>query len=283
MINTILSWRALKKVFLERLESKYGQQEASSQFKVLMAHVLQCKLNQVFLYLDDAPGVGQKERFDEVLDALERGVPIQYILNEAYFLDLNLSLDSAVLIPRPETEELVLKMQEILGSDFQGEITDLGTGSGCIALGLKKLLPKAKLYAMDFSPKALEVANNNSEKHGLAINFYQGDILTGNFKCTEIMVSNPPYIPQRESAEMETWVLDHEPEEALFVPDEDPLLFYRSILEKIIWDGACKQVFFEIHPKYADELTIYCEEKGLKNFEFYPDLSGKIRIFSAKF
>jgi len=203
-----------------------------------------------------------------------------------------------VMIPRPETQELVEKLavssyqfssfrpkrSEVEKSPTHISILDIGTGSGCIAISLAKLIPNSDVTAVDVSEKALEVAKKNAEVNGVNVHFVHDDILQPTTAALmdnqfDIIVSNPPYVCESEKAEMRANVLDHEPSSALFVPDSDPLVFYRKILEfaqkALKPDG---QIWFEINEKFGKETSELCREKGFKNVEIIKDFRGKERV-----
>lgn len=230
---------------------------------------------------------GQKSmdwpKFSQDLEALQTGKPLQYVLGEAYFCGLHLKVSPAALIPRPETEELVYWIQ----SDFQGKanrILDIGTGTGCIALALKKNLPKAEVWGMDISPEALELAQANAHQLKLDVHWKLASLFEVDFESKQFnaIVSNPPYIPANEAESMEEHVLAHEPHLALFVPDNDALLFYRSIAQKAKkWLKENGHLYFEIHPDYALELVNMLEDQGYNCIELRKDLQDRPRMVKA--
>ncbi|MBQ4380220.1 MAG: peptide chain release factor N(5)-glutamine methyltransferase [Bacteroidaceae bacterium] len=212
------------------------------------------------------------------------GTPIQQVLGYAYFCGLKLKVTPSVLIPRPETEELVRWVVD--ESPDPRSILDIGTGSGCIAIALAKALPQTRLTAIDISDEALAVARENAKMHDADIDFIQADILNPNPSLAnnryDVIVSNPPYICNKEADEMEKNVLDHEPHVALFVPDDDPLLFYRAIAEKTLTmltpDGT---LFFEINRLYAQELTTMLQSMGFQHITVRQDQFNNDRMLRA--
>lgn len=222
---------------------------------------------------------------------LKKGTPIQYILKEAYFYNLKFNVNSSTLIPRPETEELV----DLIIKEFKQEtknnqtlnILDIGTGSGCIPITLKKHLPDAKVVGIDISEEALEVAKSNSIKNNVEVEFLKLNILsqliTHNSTFNTI-VSNPPYVLNSEAQQMDARVLEHEPHLALFVEDNDPIIFYKRIidlcskhLEEKGW------LFFELNPLYATSVKNYANDCKIFNFtEILNDMSGKQRFLKAQ-
>jgi release factor glutamine methyltransferase len=216
--------------------------------------------------------------------------PLQYVLGKAYFFGMDLHVSPAVLIPRPETEELVRWILETIRpnnySALEGQIApndhsvlDIGTGSGAIALALKKAQPNWSVCGVDVSKEALQVARRNSTELQLEVEWKEVDILEGNLPegNWNTIVSNPPYITVSEGSEMRPSVVEHEPHLALFVPENDPLLFYRRILELANKCETVNQVFFEIHENYSNEILALGESMGWKG-ELKKDLQGKERM-----
>jgi release factor glutamine methyltransferase len=213
--------------------------------------------------------------------------PLQYVLGKAYFFGMDLHVSPAVLIPRPETEELVRWILETIkpnnhsvsNSNSVHSVLDIGTGSGAIALALKKSQSTWNVSGCDVSKEALQVAEKNSNEFQLEVEWKEVDILTQDFPGGNwnTIVSNPPYIPVSEGSEMRPSVVEHEPHLALFVPENDPLLFYRRILELANKCETVNQVFFEIHENYASETLTLGESMGWKG-ELKKDLQGKARM-----
>lgn len=201
--------------------------------------------------------------------------PVQYVLHEAWFYGMKFYVDENVLIPRPETEELV----EWIVSEVKNPtatILDIGTGSGCIAVALKKKLPRTQVYACDISKKALEIAEKNAEANGTRIKFFQTDILNEDERRDlpgiDIIVSNPPYIPLLEKRSMRKNVFDHEPHLALFVEDNNPLVFYKAIAAI-----HAKAIYCEVHENLAHQVAAL-----FKTAEIRKDMQGKERMIKAK-
>lgn len=217
------------------------------------------------------------------LKRLRTGEPLQYVLGSVEFHGMRLHVGPAVLIPRPETEELV---ELILASGKQRmRILDIGTGSGCIALALKRALSKSEVFGMDVSKAALAVARRNGEKLGLEVNWVHEDILSEGSRLPgqlDLVVSNPPYVPLKDHAEMTTQVVDHEPHLALFVPDEDPLRFYRAIAHKV-WDALVPggELWFEGHHHHAADVADLLAGLGYTSPRVLSDLSGAQRFIHA--
>lgn len=219
--------------------------------------------------------------------ALQTHKPIQYILSEAWFYDLKFFVNEHVLIPRQETEELadlvINELKRVQG--YTVNVLDIGTGSGCIPVSIKKNIPSVNMYAVDVSADALEVAKKNAEIHETQIDFRQVDMLSAadidNIKF-DYIISNPPYITKNESNTMAQNVLDFEPHLALFVEDNDPLLFYRRIADFALKNlNESGQLFFEINQKYGTAVKKLLEEKGFDSVEIYKDINGNERIVSC--
>ena len=255
----------------------------------------------------------------EAVKRLLSGEPVQYVTGMARFCDLLIKVSPAVLIPRPETEELVQKIctsslpcqypaahvipveasavagnlwaavrkEESMGGDPKKfRIWDIGTGSGCIAIALAKHFVNAEVIGFDVSEEALQIAKENAESNDVRVTFVQDNVLNPKSEFlnqpVDLVVSNPPYVCDSERAAMEVNVLDWEPEKALFVPDDDPLLFYRQILKlaknQLAPDG---QVWFEINERMGEEMLLLCHEIGFAEAEILVDFAGKPRFCCA--
>lgn len=230
------------------------------------------------------------QKIQEVTDGLKEFRPIQYLLGSADFLGLRLKVAPGVLIPRPETEELadwIIKTHKF----NENRILDIGTGSGCLAIALDKLMLHSQTDGIDVSDEALEIAEENSFLNESIVNFFHYDILqdfttesSKHFKeAYDIIVSNPPYVTKSESAQMQKNVLDYEPHMALFVEDEEPLKYYKAIADfariKLEWGGF---LYFEINPRFHKEIMEMLTLKGFRNVQVKPDLSGKPRMIRAQ-
>ena len=213
-----------------------------------------------------------------IIDRLHHFEPIQYIFGHTEWYGLDLKVTPATLIPRPETAELV-EMVKVKGERLKVKVLDIGTGSGCIAIALKKAHPEWDVTGIDISAEAIEVAQENAQRNGVEVHFLQKDILCDEIEEKyDIAVSNPPYICEKEKAEMRPNVLDFEPHTALFVPDDDPLKFYRRIASLHL--GA--QLFFEINEAYPSELAAMLSELGYTDIQLSKDIYGKARIIQAR-
>ena len=225
----------------------------------------------------------QYHQLEEAVKRLRVGEPVQYVTGQARFCDLLIKVSPAVLIPRPETEELVQENCASISQEKPFRIWDIGTGSGCIAIALAKHFINAEVIAFDVSEEALQIAKENAENNNVKVTFVQDDVLnpTSEFfnQPVDLVVSNPPYVCGCEQATMESNVLDWEPENALFVPDDDPLLFYRQILKlaknRLSPDG---QVWFEINERMGEEMLQLCRDMGFADAEILLDFAEKPRF-----
>ena len=260
----------------------YGEREARS-IALLAASELSGLPEAAFLTDPQAP-----VEIDGLATAVERlaaGCPVQYVTGRAQFFGRKFAVREGVLIPRPETEELVAW---ILRTERDAAaILDVGTGSGCIAVTLAAELPRAKVAAVDISPTALAVAEENSRTFGATVELRQADMLddlTSVFEGPfDVIVSNPPYVPLRARATKPPNVRDHEPAEALFVPDDDPLLYYRAIAQagcKLLRTGG--RLYFEIYHLHADALCALLAEEDYTDVEVRNDLFGRPRMLCSR-
>ena len=233
----------------------------------------------------------------ELAARISQGEPVQYVIGEADFCGMTLKVKPGVLIPRPETEELVnwvveetskLKSQPSARRSQISKLLDIGTGSGCIAIALAKKLESAEVEAWDVSEEALQIAQKNAERNGVRVKLKKVDVLsTLNSKLStlnhyDIIVSNPPYICEEEKGEMERNVLEHEPDLALFVPNDDPLLFYRkigSLALQLLGEGGL--LFFEINRRFGKEVVNMLQEMGYEEVELRQDMFGNDRMVKA--
>ena len=211
---------------------------------------------------------------------LKRQEPIQYILGKAYFYENMFEVNESTLIPRPETEELVQLVIDYLKTKDSVSILDIGVGSGCIATSLALNLPQAEVDGVDVSSSALVVAARNAKKLEAKVNFFQADIFSWKpSKKYDVIVSNPPYVRESEKRLMNANVVKHEPEKALFVPDNDPLLFYKQIIELtddiLTINGA---IFFEINEAFGKEVAQLLESQYFNNIELVKDINGRDRF-----
>lgn len=285
----VMKLKDIQTLFHKTLDTIYGEQEVDSFFYLLTEHVV--GLNRMALALEPNATINKKneEVFQDALSRLEQQEPIQYIIGETEFYGLMFKVNPDTLIPRPETEELVewiIKNHSAQNQDAQLNILDIGTGTGCIAISLAKHLPNAKVYALDVSRNALEVARQNAENNNVSVLFINDDILNPDgFKSNikfDIIVSNPPYVRQLEKQEIKPNVLNHEPHLALFVDDHDPLLFYRSICEfSTIYLKEKGTLYFEINQYLGKEMVDLMQTFSFENVELKQDLFGNDRMVKA--
>lgn len=223
----------------------------------------------------------QKNDAEKIIYRLKTHEPIQYILGETEFYGLKFKVNQSVLIPRPETEELI----ELPPTPLKGELLDIGTGSGCIAVSFKKKFPNLNVSALDISFDVLEVAKENAVLNNVEINFIEADILEIKEldKKYDVIVSNPPYVLERDKKNMQPTVLDFEPHNALFVEDDDPLIFYRKIAELAKnYLNENGSLYFEIHSEQGENCKKLLELIGFENVTLHKDLSGNDRMICAK-
>lgn len=276
--------REIKTIYHKELDALYPETEVDHFFYWMVEHYL--GLERFVLALQPQLVLTKEEEqpLFEGLAQLRQERPIQYIVGWAPFRDLELEVNEAVLIPRPETEELVQWVLDSLPHDRELNILDMGTGSGCIAIVLALALPKARVWALDISDEALEVAARNAQKYGAKVQFLKADILAMPYleQRFDVVVSNPPYVRELEKEAMGNNVLQYEPRMALFVPDADPLRFYEKIAE-----FAAKQLrpngqlFLEINEYLGPETQQLMEQKGLVQAELRHDIFGKDRMLRA--
>ncbi len=292
-----------KRHFTDLLAEKFSKREAEQLMRILLEDLfnidLKRQLMEPNLHIDEL----QHHQLSDAVKRLLSGEPVQYVTGMTRFCDLLLKVSPSVLIPRPETEELVQKIciaslpchssmdmcgrKESMGGDPKKfRIWDVGTGSGCIAIALAKHFVNAEVIAFDVSEAALQIAKENAESNGVKVTFVQDNVLNPKSvffnQPVDLVVSNPPYVCDSERAAMEVNVLDWEPEKALFVPDDDSLLFYRQILclakKQLSSDG---QVWFEINERKGEEMLLLSQEMGFAEAEILVDFAGKPRFCHA--
>lgn len=308
------SVRDCRRYYAGELEKLYGSDEANALIMILLEHYFNIDKIKIALEPDLRLSESELLTLHFAVKELLKNKPVQYIIGETEFCGMRFFVNENVLIPRPETEELVnqliscsvnqlavnphpsfrpdIERREMVAEKSPANISilDIGTGSGCIAISLAKLLKDSDVTAVDISEKALEVARKNAEENGVNVHFVHDDILNPHVKTYgrasqqfDIIVSNPPYVCESEKSEMRANVLDYEPSTALFVSDNDPLVFYRKILEfaqkTLKPNGA---VWFEINEKFGKEMKNLCLEKGFKNVEIIKDFRGRERVVRAQ-
>lgn len=279
---------ALKSNFKTALSELYPSEEIQSFFNILSEKYLHLSRIEIALNPEIEISEETSTKFNEALLRLKNHEPIQYIIGETEFYGLPFKVNKHTLIPRPETEELVdwiLSEQKRITHNSQPiTILDIGTGSGCIAISLSKNLDNSEVSALDISEEALKIAKENAAMNNVEIEFFQADILKTKKlpKQYDVIVSNPPYVRELEKKQMQQNVLNHEPDSALFVENDDPLLFYRMISQ--LAKNHLKQngkLFFEINEYLANELTSLLKNEGFKNIEVKKDIFGKDRMLKC--
>lgn len=279
--------KKVKRHFTEELCSGFTPRESEQLMRILLEDLFDIdqkrQLMEPELRIDEL----QHALLGDAVKRLLEGVPVQYVTGKAWFDGLLFHVDESVLIPRPETEELVQKVSASIPNDRPFRIWDVGTGSGCIAIAMAKRFPQAEVKAFDVSEKALVTAHSNAINNKVQIDFICDDVLQPHslawYQPVDLVISNPPYIRKSEKVFMEANVLDHEPHTALFVPDDDPLLFYRQILtlakSQLMPHGA---VWFEINEAMGEEMVQLCREMDFEG-EILLDFFEKprfLRIFA---
>jgi len=277
-----------KKIFLVKLREIYPFEEAQNFFFLLMKKYLNRTRVELSLNPNMEIGHEKEQLLNNALKKLVDYYPIQYILGDTEFYGLTFKVNKDVLIPRPETEELVdwiiQDLKEIRNKKKDICILDIGTGSGCIAVTLAKNIEDVKVWALDLSEKALITARKNAIKNKVKLHFIQEDILKPfdlELKF-DILVSNPPYVRELEKKQMKNNVLNHEPDLALYVKDNEPLLFYDKIADMAVQNLNKKgKLYFEINQFLGKEVKILLLDKGFKNIQIKKDMYGKDRMLKA--
>lgn len=273
----------LRDYIANELQEVYSPSEISTITRMILTTKLNISLAESISYKINNLSDQQLKIIIEIIGRLKLLEPIQYIFGETEFYNLRFLVNKHVLIPRPETEELV---EWIINEERNKNISllDIGTGSGCIAVSLAKNITNAKVFAWDISTPALEVANRNAKLNNISISFSQADILqTKTSEHTfDVIVSNPPYITEQEKSIMHSTVIEHEPSLALFVPNDNPLLFYKHISDfanNSLNNGG--RIYFEINQYYAEETKQMLNERGFKDIQLKTDLAGNKRMIRA--
>lgn len=283
----------LEKEFTNTLSSIHEAQEVKSLTWLSINSVCKLERAKYLSMRDDELAQTDLDKLLEILEQLKNGSPLQYILGETDFYDLKFKVNPSVLIPRPETEELVdwtlITIREMKGETEVLKIVDIGTGSGCIPISIKKYIPLADITAIDISENALDTAKLNAELNKTELNFIKDDILTPTNQELvntqyDVIISNPPYITESEKSKMHQNVLNYEPHNALFVPDNEALKFYNAIADFAI--NHLKKtgfLFLEINENFGKETISLLLKKGFKTTELRQDMYGKDRMIKASF
>ena len=275
-----MTLKQLEQYYITELRSVYDAGESQQLFYMAAERVSGISRTQAMVQAGLMISAEQEGLYQIILSALKEGKPLQHIFAEAWFYGLKFKVNSSVLIPRPETEELVHWILETASDHAIKHFLDVGTGSGCIAITLKKKLHDAQADALDISSHALGVAKENAVSNEVEVNFIQSDIL--GYESTaryDLIVSNPPYVTPKERLEMHQNVLDYEPELALFVTEDNPLIFYKSIADfgiSHLRPGG--YLFFEINEYLAEEMIEMLYVKGFTDIQLRKDMQGKDRM-----
>ena len=274
--------------FIQELTPIFDEGEAESFFYLILENKQQLKRIDLALQHDLTFSEDEIKIWNAILEQLKNEIPVQYLLGKTSFYGLDFEVNTNVLIPRPETEELVdwiIKSNQVDQNSKGLKILDIGTGSGCIAISLANYIPNAKVFAIDVSESALDTAKKNAESNKVEVTFTNKNILeTVDLEQQyDIIVSNPPYVRNLEKEEIKKNVLDNEPHLALFVEDDDALIFYRKIAElaqKNLSENG--QLFFEINQYLGQEMINLLEEMNFKNIELRKDIYGNDRMIRSE-
>ena len=281
----------LYEFYKTELGSIYDTNELYAIFELVCEHYLGYSKTDTRLKFQENLNQSDVLKIYDTAKALKTGMPIQYIFGEADFYNLKFKVNNSTLIPRPETEELVdlIIKSQTTDNIAPTTILDIGTGSGCIPIALKKNIPNSKVTGIDISKEALEVAKSNAIKNNVDIEFIKLDILSPFDSSLithhlSLIVSNPPYVLNSEAKQMDARVLEHEPHLALFVKDTDPIIFYKRIIDLCTKHLEEKgHLFFELNPMYANDVKKYANDSKIFNFtEIVKDMSGKERFLKAQ-
>ena len=279
-----MNLKALKEHFIKELGVNYAAEEGEAMFFMAADKISGWPRNKVLLNQDQLVEGISLRAYLSVLERLKKQEPIQYILEEAHFYNLTFQVNPDVIIPRAETEELVHWVLEMAKVVEVKSLLDIGTGSGCIAISIKKNLPPCTVYAMDISTGALETAKENAAFNQTPIALIQADAL--NFKTDlkfDVIVSNPPYIKEDEKEAMDTNVLAHEPHTALFVSNQNPLIFYHAIADLALTNlDVNGHLFFEINEYLGQHTVELLANKGFKDIVLRKDMQGKDRMICCR-
>ncbi|WP_243472361.1 peptide chain release factor N(5)-glutamine methyltransferase [Winogradskyella sp. MH6] len=285
----------LKDIFHKELDAIYGKDEVASFFYLSIEHHLNVARIQLILDSEFTLTKDETDVFFTILEDLKQQKPIQYILGETEFYGLQFSVNENVLIPRPETEELVdwiMKDSKLKSQNSEPiKILDIGTGSGCIAISLAKHLPEAQVFAVDISESALKIAKENADRNGVEVEFIKANILESSLwedvalqqmGFFDIIVSNPPYVRELEKREIRPNVLDNEPHLALFVENDNPLIFYKAITDFAVDELRSNgSLYFEINQYLGQETKQLLVDAEFKDIQLRKDLNGNDRMLKG--
>src|SRR5690554_1028864 len=281
---TIMKLNDYKILFKQKLKDLFDTEETDALFVMVIDEVLNYSRADIVLKKEDEIPLINQKRLEEIVSQLEHEIPIKYIFEQAYFYGYEFKVSPATLIPRRETEELVEWVLSEMNKQPQTNwrVLDIGTGSGCIPITIKKEFPLAEVFALDISTEALKIAQQNAENLNTSVIFIEQNILsTKQLDSYDIIISNPPYVRNLEKAEIKKNVLDYEPHLALFVEDNDPLVFYRKITQlaqKSLTENGL--LFFEINQYLGEEMQQMVSEY-FKTIELRKDLQGNDRMMKC--
>lgn len=285
MLQNRATLKQIRLHLLKELRQRYTENESDSIVRLVMEHVgypLMATLRDP----DHIPDETVISQIKTIAAEIHTGIPIQYILGQTYFCDLPIKVDKNVLIPRPETEEMVEHIRAMTIEPPQ-RIIDLGTGSGCIALALKQYFPDAEVWGLDISRQALLVAGENGRKNKLHVNWGYMDLLNHHpldqWEAFDLLVSNPPYVLNSERIAMTAQVLDYEPESALFVEDDNPLIFYAAIASFCKLHLADRgEIWLEINEAFGEECASLFTKEGFSRVRILRDIHEKERYIHVR-
>ncbi|RRO20294.1 peptide chain release factor N(5)-glutamine methyltransferase [Flavobacteriaceae bacterium 14752] len=275
-----MTLNSLQTQFHKTLSEIYSKSEINTFFYWIVEDILNLKRIDVSLNPDIVINQVDLKTIQNHLNRLQQEEPIQYILGSTEFYGMRFQVNPEVLIPRPETEELVEWIVSDLKHQSKKHLLDIGTGSGCIAIALKNELPECEISAFDISETALQIASENAKQNEVIVNFETQDILKLNSlpEDIDIIVSNPPYVRVLEKEQMHDNVLKFEPHQALFVKNDDALVFYRKIIELAIHSSKCKTIYFEINQYLKKDLKKLIQSYDINKIEFRKDFRGNERM-----
>jgi release factor glutamine methyltransferase len=278
--NPNMTAQELYNQVVSRLKTEHEPQEAQSMSMLLLEHFFNLKRSDLVMGTEVKMENSRQKELEKALNKLQEHEPLQYILGKTEFYGREFRVTPDVLIPRPETEELVhLIIKENKKPGLK--VMDIGTGTGCIPITLDKEMPSPEVYSIDISEDALKIARENAAANESKVKFFQSDVFANDLPVSDldIVVSNPPYVRETEKTQMQKMVLEFEPRIAIFVPDNDPLIFYRRITQL-----AAKQLkksgklYFEINEAFGKETADLLKSEGFQQVVIFQDMQGKDRI-----
>ncbi len=277
--------RQLYNFFLDELKPIYGLDETASMANMIFEHFAGANRTVIISQPDKTLKAEEISALENALAQLKKHVPVQYIIGHAWFAGNKFKVSPAVLIPRPETEELVMEAVDFIKTNHKKTVLDIGSGSGCIPISIKKKLPHTKVTSVDISAAAIQIAEENAKENDSSINFLQIDFLDSknwdSLPQYDVIISNPPYIPEKEKALLDANVTEHEPHLALFVPDNDALIFYEKIAAfglKHLAKGG--KIFMETHEAFTQDVAAHFTQQGYDAI-VKKDFFGKNRMVVA--